>query len=195
MSTADALKALQTSGSLTPWIPMLTRRTPKRRLYLTPEALNDLRNPDSALNLKASSRGQTRGRIEANLDHWVLGGHVYLSRQRRFICRLSPPPPEIWELRVTEPTPQVRLFGRFLEPDTLVITKMRMRDELGDAGSRAWETAMRDCAKRWAALFPTTPAHSARTVHEYITEKCDDYGPDCKPPKRPRSRRVRSRKN
>jgi hypothetical protein len=140
MSTSDTLKALQAAGNLSPWIPVRTRRTPRRRLYLTMEALQELRDPNSAVNRLAWNRKLTCGRIEANLDHWVLGGLVYLNNQRRFICRLTPPPPEVWEIRVTEPTPQVRLFGRFLEPDTFVITKIRLRHEFGDEGSRTWLT-------------------------------------------------------
>jgi hypothetical protein len=195
MSMTEALKALQLSGELEPWIPVRTRQKPKRRLFLTTEALQDLRDPNSAINLLAWNNRATRGRIEANLDLWVLGGRVYLNKKRRFMCRLRPPPPEIWEVRVTEPQPQVRLFGRFLEPDTLILTKFRSRNELGDKDSRAWTTAMRDCARKWTQLFPTIPPFSAKTVHEYVTENCDDYGPDCCPAERARPGGIRRRKN
>ena len=195
MSIPETLQALQLSGELTPWIPTRTRQKPKRRLYLTGEALKDLRDPNSATNLLAWNRQITRGRIEANLDHWVTGGLVYLNRKRRFMCRLKPPPPEIWEIRVTEPQPQVRLFGRFIEPDTFIVTKLHLRHQLGNKGSQVWTTAMSDCARKWSSLFPSIPAFSANTVHEYITEKCDDYGPDCCPPKRTGSRRIRRGKD
>jgi hypothetical protein len=195
MSIAEALKALHVSGELTPWIPARTRKTPRRRLYLTKEALSDLRDPNSAINLLAWNKQATRGRIEASLDLWVLGNRVYLNRKRRFMCRLEPPPPEIWEVRVTEPQPQVRLFGSFVEPDTLIITKFHSRHQLGNRGSRAWTTAMSDCARKWTQLLPMTSPLSANAVHSYITENCDDYGPDCSPAKGTSSRRVRSRKN
>jgi hypothetical protein len=175
-----------------PWVPTRTRRKPRRRLFLTVEALQDLIDPNSAVNLLASDRKCTRGCIEADLDLWVLGNRVYLNDRARFLCRLWPPPPEIWEVRVTEPHPQVRLFGRFLEPDTLILTKFPLRHQLGDRGSRVWTTAMRDCERKWATLFPTIPALSASTIHHYVTENCDDFGPDC-PSERTRSRRVRRR--
>jgi hypothetical protein len=195
MSIADTLKALELSQALIRWTPTRTRRTPKRRLYLAREAMRDLCDPGSAINRSAWNRGHTRGRIEANLDLWVLGGYVYLSKRARFICRLSPPPPEIWEIRVTEPRPQVRLFCRFIEPDTLIVTKMRMRSDFGDKGSRTWETAMNDCVRAWAGLFPMMPPFSAVATDDYITENCDDYGPDCHPPQRSRPRGIRRGKN
>jgi hypothetical protein len=190
MSIPEALIALQRSGDLIPWIPARTRRKPRRRLFLTPEALRDLRDPGSAVNLLAWDTKGTRGRIEADLDLWVLGGRVYLNRTARFLCRLGPPPPEIWEVRVTEPRPQIRLFGRFLEPDTLILTKFHLRHQLGNRGSRVWVTAMRDCERKWAMLFPSTPPFSANSIHQYVTENCDDFGPDC-PVERTKSRRVR----
>jgi hypothetical protein len=195
MSITQALQALQQSRELTPWKSPRSRRTARRRLYLTMEALRDLQDPASAINLLAWNKGRTRGLIEAALDRWVLGDLVYLNKKRRYMCRLDPPPPEIWEVRVTEPQPQVRLFGRFIEPDTFIITKFRSRTELGDKGSRAWESAMRDCARRWTQLFPTISPYTANTVHEYITENCDDYGPECHPTKRTGSGRIRRRKN
>jgi hypothetical protein len=175
-----------------PWVPARTTRKPRRRLYLTMEARRDLFDPTSAVNLLSWNKKSTRGCIEADLDLWVLGGRVYLNERARFLCRLWPPPPEIWEVRVTEPRPQVRLFGRFIEPDTLILTKFHLRDQLGKRESRVWITAMRDCERKWAALFPATPPFSASTIHRYVTENCDDFGPDC-PAERTRSRRVRRR--
>ena len=196
MSMAQALQALQVAKVLVPYVPSRTRRLPKRRLYLTTEALHDLNDPNSALNLLAQSKPYTRARIVAGLDRWVLGDRIFLSQKARFLCRLTPSPTDVWELRITDPTPQVRLFGRFLEPDTLVITKCHMRNHLGDRGSRTWTTAMRACAGQWTQIFPTMAPFTSANIHEYITENCDDYGPDCHPPPgTQRTGRVRRRTN
>lgn len=148
MTYMSMAQALQVAKVLVPYIPPRTRRLPKRRLYLTMEALNDINDPNSALNLLAQSKPFTRARVVAGLDRWTLGDRVFLGKKARFLCRLTPPPTDVWELRITDPTPQVRLFGRFLEPDTLIITKCHMRNHLGDRGSRAWATAMEACARR-----------------------------------------------
>src|ERR1700730_11056289 len=118
--------------------------------------------------------------------------HGAASRQI-WMCGLAQPPPEIWEVRVTEPKPQVRLLGRFLEPDTLILTKFHLRDQLGDKESRVWTTAMRDCHHKWTALFPGIPPFRPTTIHHYVTENCDDFHPDCPASERTRPNRIRRR--
>lgn len=109
------------------------------------------------------------------LDAWVTGNRMYGDTRGRFLFRLDPPPPEIWELRVTEPVVQVRLLCRFAEPDTLIITKMPTRGLLGKKGSQAWTTAMSDCATVWTELFGNLAPFMATDVHNYVTENCDDF--------------------
>lgn len=117
-----------------------------------------------------------RGAVEAALARWTLGDRVYGDDYGHcFLKRLTPPPPEIWEMRVTEPRPQARLFGRFVEPDTLVLTKFHTRPMLGDKGSREWELAMTACEATWNSLFDAHELFTAKTIHEYVTENCDDY--------------------
>lgn len=133
--------------------------------------MNDFDNPDSATN---SLSGQ--GYIQAALQKWTMGEKVYSDGKRAaFLKDLDPPPPEIWELRVTEPVTQSRLLGRFAEPDTLVLIKFYTRGLLGDKGSREWERALSYCKSVWESLFPDHEPFSALTIHDYVTANCDDY--------------------
>ena len=69
----------------------------------------------------------------------------------------------------------MRLFGRFAEPDTIVGTKFHTREILKRKGSRQWREAMETCKNEWNDLFPGIKPFSAATIHEYVTEKCDDF--------------------
>src|ERR1700730_13678564 len=90
----------------------------------------------------------------------------------RFLKKLCPPPPEIWELRTTEPRVQARMFCRFTEPDTLIATKFYTRGLLGNKQSRSheWQKAMLSCEQDWNNLFPGIVPFSGKSIHEYVTE-------------------------
>jgi hypothetical protein len=137
---------------------------------LSPSALNDLNNPQSATNLLSG-----QGYVEAALARWASGGRVYGDKRGRFLFRLDPPPPEIWEIRVTEPVVQCRLLGRFAEPDTLVLAKFYTRGLLGDKGSQQWLVGMTTCVNEWNGLFGTMQPFAGNSIHDYVTENCDDF--------------------
>jgi hypothetical protein len=161
------------SGKLFPYDPR-TRHPPKRRLFLTEAAMRDLTDRNSAVNILGVG-----GQIRADLLNWTSGGLVHCDErgEPRFLKPLCPPPPppEIWELKVTEPRVQVRLFCRFAEPDTLVMNKFYTRQLLGRRGSREWQQARELCARTWDELFPSFTPHTGRYMREYVTENCDDF--------------------
>ena len=171
ISIQATIASLEAAGKLTRFVPT-GRHPPRRRLYLTNQALKDLNDPSSAVNALVG-----RGYIVAALTKWTLGERVYAdTRQKcRFLCRLCPPPPEIWDIRVTEPVVQARLFGRFAGPDTLILTKFHTRGMLGDKGSPNWKSAMVACETLWTELFQTVPPFVGGSIHDYVTEKCDDF--------------------
>jgi hypothetical protein len=165
------IAVLEATGELTRYVPR-SRHPPKRRLYLTKAALADLTDPQSAVNVLVG-----RGYIDAALTRWTLGDRVYADEKGkcRFLCRLAPLPPEIWDIRVTEPIVQARLFGRFAEPDTLILTKFHTRQMLGKNGSPGWKNAMNACAATWDALFGSQSPFMGATIHDYVTGNCDDF--------------------
>jgi hypothetical protein len=126
--------------------------------------------PNSAINLLVG-----KAFIVAALDRWTLGERVYGKKRGEFLDRLDPPPPEVWEIRVTVPLVQARLFGRFAEPDTLILTKFHTRTMLGDKGSQNWNAAMAHCDLCWGTHFPAIPHLTASVIHAYVTENCDDF--------------------
>jgi hypothetical protein len=144
-------------------------------LYLAPEASADLINPQSAICLLVG-----RGYVEAAMTRWVNGEHIYGRTEHGvtrygFLCRLDPPPPEIWEIRVTEPIERARLFGRFAEPDSFIMTGMRTRRVLGKRGSSDWAREMSSCEQSWRRFFPNHQPFSGKRMSDYATENCDDF--------------------
>lgn len=133
--------------------------------------MKDFDDPASAVNLLVG-----KGYIAAAMTRWVSGGLVYGDQRRgRYLDRLSAPPPEVWEIRVTEPAVQAQLFGRFAEPDTLILTKFHTRSYLGKKSSAAWNGAMVTCVQTWEATLPGLPPHTAASIHDYVTENCDAF--------------------
>jgi len=171
MSIHATIAALEAEGKLTRYLRRRSRHPARRRLFFTVEAARDLADPNSAVNLLVG-----RGFLEASLMRWVSGQQVYGNRRGgRFLRRLWPPPSEIWEIRVTEPIVQARLFGRFAEPDTLILTRFHTRRLLGAKGSQDWQRAMIECANIWSGVFGSVDPFSGSSIHHYVTENCDDF--------------------
>jgi hypothetical protein len=170
MSIKPYITALVKAKRLFPYDP--AGRRVRRCLFLTEEAMKDLATPNGIVVLMG-----LRGMVEAELKRWVFGDRVWvdLAGKPRFLKPLCPPPPEIWELRFTDPRVQLRLFGRFAEPNTIIGTKFHTRQMLGDKGSRQWREAMTACEQKWTELFPDVTPFSGKTIHEYVTENCDDF--------------------
>lgn len=174
MSIHDQIRVLVAKGELHPYRPR-GRKLARRCLFLTAETWKDINNPNSAMALLGG-----RGPVEAAMTKWVNGEYIYGRRiggvlKCGFLCRLDPPPPEIWEIRVTEPLVRWRIFARFASPDTLVATSVRTRTLLGKKGSSNWVAAMNDSVAAWNALFPNHAPFTANQVRDYVTENCDEF--------------------
>lgn len=167
MSICPHIRSLVQAKKLHPYKPL---PGPRRCLFLTDEAMRDLEQ--GLVRLLA-----LRGVVEEGLKRWVYNGRVWvdLEGKPRFLKPLCPPPDGIWEIRFTDPRVQVRLFGRFAKPDTVIGTKFHTRQMLGRKGSRDWQSAMSNCESRWQELFPSFKPFIGKTIHEYVTENCDDF--------------------
>lgn len=119
MSIIDEIVVHEAAGALVRFQPA-TRKPLQRELFLTLEAVTELNDPQSAVCLLGA-----RPFVFAATERWVRGERIYASgRGGGFLKRLSGPPPEIWEIRVTEPINAVRLFVRFARPASLVLTHL-----------------------------------------------------------------------
>lgn len=174
MSIISTIQNLEAQGSLLRYVPQRTLKPARRRLYLSPRMNQLLNDQLSPVNLLVG-----RGHIEAALTFWTIGDRIYDDGRHPsgpgFLKRLEGPPPDVWEIRVTNPTPQARVFGRFAEPDTFIATDMHTRGYLGKKGSAAWAASCQQCADDWYELFPNNPAMTGSYLSQFVTENRDDF--------------------
>jgi hypothetical protein len=91
----------------------------------------------------------------------------YKKPKATYMARLGPPQDEVWEIRVLDPKPGIRLFGRFAEQDSLIVLTWARREEL--PGSKEWRDAREGCKAEWRRLFPTYNAITGNNVNEYVS--------------------------
>jgi hypothetical protein len=165
------LTECEATGKLTRFVPR-SRKKSQRRLYFSQVFEKKINDPTSAVNILIG-----RGKIEAALVRWTLGERVYADEKRkpRFLKRLEAPPPEVWEIRITEPNAQARIFGRFVTADSFIVTDIHTRQMLGKKGSPSWISACQNCVNEWVNIFSTAVPFSGITIHDYVTENCDDF--------------------
>lgn len=183
MSRTNLLAALEATGDITRYTPD-GNRTCLRCLFLTRAAVNQYNDDRSAVNLLGC-----RAYIKAALDRWVLGHRIYGDKKKgRSLRPLHPPPDHIWELRVTEPVVQARLFGLFFTPNTLILTHFHSRRFLDENGGANWEVSMRQSEGAWKNIFPTERPFVGHFISDYVTENCDDFPVTTKSPSKRRTR-------
>ena len=76
---------------------------------------------------------------------------------------------------MTEALVQARLFGRFAEQDTLVLTAFHTRALFKGKGTAQWREAMHQCRQTWDDLFVSIQPMSADFVGAYVSENYDDF--------------------
>lgn len=173
MSTRNDIKRKiahhEQAGNLVRYEPR--RRKAERRLYLCKQAVDDLVSPNSAFFVFG-----LQGRITNVLEHWVTKGRVWSdpAGKPRFLKPIFPPEPNVWEMLMIEPGAQVRLFFVFAEPDTIVVSHMRLRSFLGKKGSQNWRDAKNQCMAAWNSLFDVPP-HYGKRLSDFVTENYDDF--------------------
>ena len=85
-------------------------------------------------------------------------GNAFMLRLRRLARRWAAPPREVWEIRIKDPKPGMRLLGRFAAYDQFIALSRYDRMELGDPwktweGKKAWWAAAVQCKALWSNLF------------------------------------------
>jgi hypothetical protein len=170
MSIKQRIIELEKAGELVRFDPPDVRPA-KRRLFLARESAEQFRDKNSAISLL-----KLRGWIKAAMVRWVRGDLVY----RGFLKPLEKAPPKVFEVRVTEPDVQVRLFCFFAYEDTLIGTKFYTRPLLGDRKKKEnkkdqWDDAKAEAYVIWNRLFPGIAPFSASEIRKYVTENCDEF--------------------
>lgn len=115
------------------------------------------------------------GLLQAAIDRYVEGRPVTMALEDRYkkpkatyLARLDPARDEVWEIRVLDPKPGIRIFGRFAETDVLISLTWAPREAL--PGSKEWRDAREGCKAEWRKLFPAFDAINGGAVYEYVSK-------------------------
>jgi hypothetical protein len=146
-------------------LPKLPTASQLRFMFVTPEIWSLLVGPWS--NEKQEMRW---AKLKADLDHFVEGGLI----NQGYMKPLRKRSDEIWEIRSREPSPSIRVFGRFASVDVFIATTWEERWflELFDQ----WRRYKRRCGAQWRQLFSNYGPHRGATIHDYISQNAHhDY--------------------
>jgi hypothetical protein len=138
-----------------------------RVIYLVRHVFDELMGP-----WPSATRATHMGMLRADLDHFLEGGRIIVGHRRSRHAYMKRPDPgrdEVWEIRSRDPSPELRLFGRFAEMDLFVGTACVDREYLGDEDSREWRNEIVRCITDWRNLFHPYPPIRKRPLHEYIS--------------------------
>ncbi len=169
MSICDEIRVWVNEGRLFLFIPDDPGACISRPLYLVEEIRTLVEGPWETV--KDADRG---GALRADLEHFTSGGMVSIAKtpyraKTALLARLDPPGDEVWEIRSRSPRPGLRVFGRFAKTDIFVALEVKSRDALGGPKDRSWRDEIVRSKAHWIRLFPSYPAHSGSTVHDYIS--------------------------
>ncbi len=174
MSIRPILLARQREGRIEQ-LPhtLLGARTP-RLIYLIRSVFDQVMGP-----WPDTETAERMGVLRADLDRFLEGNRVIVGHRRSrhaYMKRLDPGRDEVWEIRSRDPTPELRVFGRFAETDVFIGTACLDREYLGDEDSPQWRDEMVRCIADWRNLFHPYPPLRERPLDEYISSNAISHG-------------------
>lgn len=158
MSIEDQLVAREEDGKIHAFKPPKGFKA-KRALYISSSVLKEITGANTNVAFHKCKMD-----IERVFDSWVKGDEFRVSEtgsgKGATLAKLDPPPEGVWELRITEPKTQFRVFCQFAKKDVLVATAIENRNILGDKYTangkfaKEWQRVMHGSKNAWDGLFP-----------------------------------------
>lgn len=174
MSIHVEITKQQLAGKLWRLLPVLDEPA-KRHVYASKEVYELLREP-----LGGTDWDERRAQAVADVD-WFITGHrvdVRFSASRNVKARfaqLEPPEDGVWEFRVRNPTPGIRIFGSFADTDIFVALTWRRKENLldpdGTENPLRYRHAIAQCKTTWLELLGLHVPKSGADIHDYISRK------------------------
>lgn len=168
------LVELEKQGLLKRYAPSSAKKV-VRALYFTKSVDDEISGAQSGVNFH-----RARAFVERVMERWVLGERIIVSMAGggtgAVLARLDPPPPGVWEFRITEPRTQFRMFGQFVAKDVMVVTGIHNRSVLGDRyrsnnkRSVEWADAMHECAQSVRKLIDPCQPLLTDDPADYLSE-------------------------
>ena len=133
----------------------------RRWIYISPDIYREMRRRSSERSFR---------KLSAQFQNFLMGRTVpialELDHKQAQWARLDPQSDEVWECRVRQTDPELRVVGRFASADVFIALDLYERPEL--KGRKKWAQAKVRCQCRWASLFPCHPPLHGRFPHDYV---------------------------
>jgi hypothetical protein len=105
------------------------------------------------------------GQLQADMETFLSARNI----GPKYLFLLTPLAQGVWEIRSTQPDPQIRVLGCFLDRDVFVALDFRMRDTLGKFESQEWRAAKRGCLAAWRNLFHPWEQKKDSDIHQLVS--------------------------
>jgi len=108
-----------------------------------------------------------------DLERFIQGKPIvaalYRDHKNCRIARLDRPRDEVWEFRILDSDPQLRLFGRFASRDVFIALIGPIEHEYV-ATNKDYKKAIAECKEDWGNLFGFYSPLVGVTVYDYISK-------------------------
>lgn len=113
------------------------------------------------------------GRARAALDAFSEGRMISVrlppsKNVRAQLALLEPAGDEVWEFRIRNDRPQLRIFGHFAEKDLFVALTHAQRDAI--ITDEDWEKQKQRCRKEWNRFLSPFNPHTGQTADDYVSD-------------------------
>ena len=170
MSIHDAIKECVDGGELVRLQPLLPGDSVARPVLVSHDVLRLVERRDGLpidlVRKSASARSmldsfQRGDRVTVGMDPHNKPGYCMLART-------DPTKMCIWQFRILDPKPHVRIFGAFAEQDVFVALAYYAKPRLNFLGS--YRKVTKNAREIWTTLFGDCEPCAGDNVDEYLSE-------------------------
>lgn len=168
MSTRDVIRECVDAGELYRIVPRRNGSSVMRELFATP-AVSRFLNGETDIARRALIKRAADTR--AAVDRFVSGAEISVGMDpfekaaHAELARNDPPGDGIWDFRIRDPKPHVRLFGGFAERDVFVALDYRNRETV------IFDDAVVTMGLLWKDLFGERPPVTGDEINAYLSDK------------------------
>jgi hypothetical protein len=176
MSIRKEINRRLATGALLLLEPALVGDPVERTMLISPEIDRLLSGPwDTETDERRANR------LRSDLERFVTGQYIGLcltpyEAQTAYMGRLDRPEDEVWDIRSVDPSPGLRVFGRFAEVDVFVALTWQPRSKdwggrkaLRGGKSLEWHLAILECHRLWEELFSGFQPIRGGEVRDYVS--------------------------
>lgn len=147
----------------------------RRTLLLHPQIVTDM---EAVLD-----QNKRLGRLISDFDNFCIGNEITISltpyeHRDAYMGLLDPEEDGFFDIRSRDPNPGIRVFGRFVKPDTFVALEwwprsvdMGGKKKLGERNSQEYHFALIEAGQRWDATLPNVRPVTGGQVSDFLTFK------------------------